>query len=108
MLTGCQFVAEGTSGGCIDHFNWRNRRSRSKPSKDGNDSLAGCLLPSKLMIPFARSSPAPPLSGVRVAEASGRRKIAVENLATFLGPQGGQKVKIGSQGPCKVAFFAIG
>jgi hypothetical protein len=37
----------------------------------------------------------------------GRAKITVENLATFLGPQGGQMVKIGPQGPCKVALFVI-
>jgi hypothetical protein len=33
-------------------------------------------------------------------------KITTQNLATFLGPQGGQKVKIGSQGTCKVAFLS--
>src|SRR5262249_14692068 len=34
-------------------------------------------------------------------------KVTVENLATFLEPQGGQKVKIGPQGPCKVALSII-
>jgi hypothetical protein len=31
--------------------------------------------------------------------------FAVKNLATFLAPQRGQKMKIGPQGTCKVSFF---